>query len=77
ATVRRALRDADGFQRIAVSAAGLGILVVFLAAQTEGRFFNDPYLWLLVGTLGALAAMVRRAQPGRGTDIIPGNPSTP
>jgi O-antigen ligase len=77
ATLRQALRGADGFQRIAVSATGLGLLAVFLAAQTEGRFFNDPYVWLLIGTLGALAAMARQAQPGEGADIIPANPSSP
>jgi putative inorganic carbon (HCO3(-)) transporter len=76
-TLRGALRGADGFQRVAVSATGLGLLVVFLAAQTEGRFFNDPYVWLLVGTLAALAAMARQAQPGEGADIIPRNPSSP
>ena len=76
ATIGRALRGADPFQRIAVSATGLGLLVVFLAAQTEGRFFNDPYLWLLIGTLGALAALARKAQPGEGADIMPGNPSS-
>jgi O-antigen ligase len=75
-TLRRALGGADGFQRIAVSATGLGLLVVFLAAQTEGRFFNDPYLWLLVGALGALATMARQAPPGEGTDIIARNPSS-
>jgi len=76
-TLRSALRRGDRFQRIAVSTTGLGLLVVFLAAQTEGRFFNDPYLWLLVGTLGALAAMAREAQPGEGADIIARNPSSP
>jgi O-antigen ligase len=69
-------RGRDELDRVAIAAVGLGILVVFLAAQTEGRFFNDPYLWLLVGTLGALAAMARQAQPGRAVDIIPGNPSS-
>ena len=77
ATLRRAVRGADTFQRVAVSAVGLGLVAVFLAAQTEGRFFNDPYLWLLVGTLGGLAAMAAQAQPGKGADSSPGNPSTP
>jgi len=77
ATLRGALRGANGFQRVAVSATGLGLLAVFLAAQTEGRFFNDPYVWLLIGTLAALAAMARQAQPGEGADIIPRNPSSP
>jgi O-antigen ligase len=76
-TLRRAARGGDGFQRIAVSATGLGLLAVFLAAQTEGRYFNDPYLWLLVGTLGALAAMARQGQPAEGVDIIGPNPSSP
>jgi putative inorganic carbon (hco3(-)) transporter len=76
-TIRRARRDRDELDQVALAATGLGLLVVFLAAQTEGRFYNDPYLWLLVGTLGALATMARQAQPGEGADIIPRNPSSP
>ncbi|CAA7599628.1 O-antigen ligase-related protein [Acididesulfobacillus acetoxydans] len=35
--------------------AVLGVFVVFVSAQGEGRFWEDPYLWILLGLLGALA----------------------
>ncbi|KLU59333.1 O-antigen ligase [Peptococcaceae bacterium CEB3] len=35
--------------------AVLGVLVVFVSAQGEGRFWEDPYLWILLGLLAALA----------------------
>jgi O-antigen ligase len=75
-TAGRSRRGRDGLHDVAVAAVGLGLLVVFLAAQTEGRFFNDPYLWLLVGALAALAAMARQAQPAEGVEIILRNPSS-
>lgn len=34
--------------------ASLGILVVLLSAQGEGRFWEDPYLWILAGLSGAV-----------------------
>ena len=52
---RRALGGAGPFERLALLAVGLGLAVVTLAAQTEGRFYNEPYLWLLLGALAALA----------------------
>jgi putative inorganic carbon (HCO3(-)) transporter len=35
-------------------------MVVFLTSQTEGRFLEDPYLWLIMG----LAVAVERMLPG-------------
>ena len=52
--LRRALRGADALRRVGLQAAGVAILVVFLAAQTEGRFYNDASLWLAIGAIGAL-----------------------
>ncbi|MEZ0239568.1 MAG: O-antigen ligase family protein [Chloroflexota bacterium] len=72
ATIRRARRAGDGLDQVALAATGLGLVVLFLAAQTEGRFFNDPYVWLLIGSLGALAVMVRQARPEEATDGVPG-----
>jgi len=49
-TVVRALR-ASTSDRPVVWAMGVGIVVILLASQTEGRFYLDPYLWLLIGLL--------------------------
>jgi len=32
----------------------LAITVIFISAQGEGRFFEDPYLWILTGYLAAV-----------------------
>jgi O-antigen ligase len=45
-----ALRAA-GPDRPLVWAMAAGIVVIMLASQTEGRFYLDPYLWLLIGLL--------------------------
>ncbi|MDA8228041.1 MAG: O-antigen ligase family protein [Desulfitobacterium hafniense] len=34
--------------------AVLGILTIFISAQGEGRFFEDPFLWILLGYLAYL-----------------------
>jgi hypothetical protein len=70
ATIWGARRVRDELDQVALAATGLGLVVVFLAAQTEGRFYNDPYLWLLLGTLAALATMGRQALTGNGADMI-------
>jgi hypothetical protein len=71
AVARSALRSGDPTARVAAMAVCLGIAVVFLAAQTEGRFFNDPYTWLLIGALAALAA---RGRVGESADTIAADP---
>lgn len=40
-------------------AAVLGILTIFISAQGEGRFFEDPLLWILIGYIGVYAREVR------------------
>lgn len=54
AAVRTGRRRAGTGGRTAFDVVAMAVAVVFLAAQTEGRFTNDPYLWLAVGALGAL-----------------------
>ena len=49
-TIARALRVATA-DRPLVWAMGAGVVVILLASQTEGRFYLDPYLWLLIGLL--------------------------
>ncbi len=61
---RRALQGAGPIERIALLAIGSGLIVITLAAQTEGRFYNEPYLWLLVGALAALASRPAGWSPG-------------
>jgi hypothetical protein len=35
--------------------------IVFLGSQTEGRFLEDPYLWLFAGLAVAIEQLIRRA----------------
>ncbi len=51
----------------AAGAITLGITSIFVASQFEGRLFEEPYLWLLIGLVAALPEVARRAQP-----IVPG-----
>jgi hypothetical protein len=60
-TLARALR-APAADPPLVWAMGAGIVVILLASQTEGRFYLDPYLWLLIGLLAG--AWRRAAAPG-------------
>jgi O-antigen ligase len=34
--------------------AVLAVTAIFISAQGEGRFFEDPYLWILIGYLAAI-----------------------
>ncbi len=50
----------------ALRASVLGLLamtaIVLLGSQTEGRLFEDPYLWLAFGLVEAAAAIVARGK---------------
>jgi len=61
---RRAIRAAGRAERAAVWIAISAIGLITLASQTEGRFYADPYLWLFIGLLAALAT--RSADWSRG-----------
>lgn len=76
--VSLALRTAHGLAP-PLRAVALGVLaltvVIFLSSQTEGRLFEDPYLWLAFGLMEALAAMSQRLppQPGGSSRARPPN----
>jgi O-Antigen ligase len=55
ATVVRAMRSAPPGVRLTAWAAGTGLVVILLASQFAGRFYTEPYLWLALGTLLAVA----------------------
>lgn len=57
ALVARTVR-ATADRPILWAAAG-GILVILIGSQTEGRFYLDPYLWLLVAFVAAFAILPR------------------
>jgi hypothetical protein len=40
-------------------------LVILFSSQTEGRFFDDPYLWLTFGLGVALERILTAATPQR------------
>jgi O-antigen ligase len=65
-----------GIEDRAYVAAIVGALaVVFLGSQTEGRLFEDPYLWVSLGLLAALYRIrlreARNDQPGLVQDSHP------
>ena len=57
--LRRGLASADRLTIVGLQAAGLGALVVGLAAQFEGRFYGDAGLWVSIGVIAALASVPR------------------
>jgi putative inorganic carbon (HCO3(-)) transporter len=74
--VRARRARAGTFEQAAVHAAALGALTVFIAAQTEGRFYNEPYLWLAVGVVVALGyhRLVPRTPPSQ--DVVRSDPTS-
>lgn len=46
-----AWRGASGSQRFGVLGVTSALMVILLASQAEGRFYNEPYLWVLLGLL--------------------------
>ena len=55
ATVVRAMRSGPPGVRLTAWAAGTALVVILLASQFAGRFYTEPYLWLALGTLLAVA----------------------
>ena len=68
-TIAGALR-APKADRPVVWAMGAGIGVILLASQTEGRYYLDPYLWLLIGLL----AGAWRLAPDPAPQAVPASP---
>jgi putative inorganic carbon (HCO3(-)) transporter len=65
-TTAGALRAATGVRPL-VWAMGAAIVVILLASQTEGRFYLDPYLWLLIGLLAGAWRTAPATAPDVGT----------
>jgi O-antigen ligase len=63
--VRDVARGADTAIRALVFGLGIASAIIFLGSQTEGRFLEDPYLWLVAGLLVAIDQMTwnRVAKP--------------
>lgn len=57
--LRSLLRRADRELRALLAALAVASIVIFLSAQSEGRFLEDPYLWFVAGLVVAIEAMVR------------------
>jgi len=60
AYLRGLLRVASREMRAALVAVALISAIIFLGSQTEGRFLEDPYLWLVAGLAVAVDAIARR-----------------
>jgi O-antigen ligase len=57
------------FNRVMVGWIGAGLLTVFLHSQSEGRFLEEPFLWVLLALL--VAFETRPALAGRGAADLP------
>lgn len=66
----RAARGSPWADRVIAYALALMLLVIVLSSQSEGRFYTEPYLWLV---LGSIAAFIRRG-PGWAPQPIPAGP---
>ena len=61
--VRDLARTRDVELRTIVIALGICSAIVFLGSQTEGRFLEDPYLWLFAGLAVAVEGILRAREP--------------
>lgn len=55
----RSARGSPWVDRVVAYALALMLLVITLSSQSEGRFYTEPYLWLVIG---GIAAFIRRGQ---------------
>ncbi len=61
----RAVRRTAAWARTAAVALGLGLLAILISSQFEGRLYDEPYLWLLLGLLAGLVGALPRRAPER------------
>jgi putative inorganic carbon (HCO3(-)) transporter len=57
--VRDVLAHAPPGLRATAIALALVVVIIFLGSQTEGRFLEDPYLWLAAGLVVAIDQIAR------------------
>jgi O-antigen ligase len=69
--VRDLARTRDLELRTIVVALGICSAVVFLGSQTEGRFLEDPYLWLFAGLAVAVEGILRAHHSAPALDATP------
>ncbi|HYM14417.1 MAG TPA: O-antigen ligase family protein [Dehalococcoidia bacterium] len=62
--LRDLLRRAPPELKAVLIAMALLTVVIFLGSQTEGRFLEDPYLWLAAGIAVAVEPLLGRAPGG-------------
>ena len=62
---RAALGSSSQQCRSLALATWLGVIVLFVSSQSEGRLYEDPYLWLFLGLLVAIQRVAWA--PGRGS----------
>ena len=65
AYVRSVMRMADPSLYAAVMGLAMMSVVILLGSQTEGRFFEDPYLWFAAGLVVAVEQIIMRERNGR------------
>lgn len=65
AYVRAVLRVSDAPVHATVLALAMVTLIIALGSQTEGRFFEDPYLWFAAGLVVAAEGIVMRERAAR------------
>jgi O-antigen ligase len=60
--VRSASGRTEGELRAVLAGVAVISMIIFLGSQTEGRFLEDPFLWLATGLAVAVDAIVRAEQ---------------
>lgn len=66
AIARTYLQTADRFTRIVTGWLGVGLIAIFLESQSEGRLYDEPYLYVLLAIVAAVelgAAKVHERAP--------------
>ena len=60
----RRMRRAVPVHRPLVGFLAAGVAIILVGGQTEGRFYDEPYLWLFIGMLAGVAAAMREGTGG-------------